>query len=198
MGFGAEEATTALWKTGGSGGIQPAIDAILAARDVLSGNVAPSSGVPPATATPAPAPRPAPAPPSQAQAAPSAAVAGSPSVVKSSFDLAARDNHARKEQEDRTKQVRAEQKAKKEAQLKIKQQIAEDNIIRRLTQTIRKADTLASEDLERAREEIATFLSTSRPCDELSTMRDQLANVIESRNGGTVAPAAAAPAAASA
>jgi hypothetical protein len=41
-------------------------------------------------------------------------------------------------QEELAKKVRAEQKAKREAELKIKQQMAEDKIVRRMTQILKK------------------------------------------------------------
>lgn len=56
----------------------------------------------------------------------------------------------------------------------------------------RRAHNLSFEDLQKHIDEITEFLSTSRPCDELSTIRDQLGNVIASRNAE--APALVIPA----
>lgn len=110
--------------------------------------------------------------------------ASSASKIASSFNTQARDDHARREQEELARKVKVEQAKKKDAQSKIKMQMSEDKILRRLTQTVRRADSLSTEELERARQEIADFIAASRPCDELTTIRDQLGNVIASRTEG--------------
>ena len=65
------------------------------------------------------------------------------SKLTSSFDLAAREAHQKKEMEERTRVVREEQKRKKEHEKKVKQQIEEDKMIRKMKPVAGRAKTLS-------------------------------------------------------
>lgn len=105
--------------------------------------------------------------------------------ITSSFDIAARDAHRVKEMEvkrrgagsvlgvrispaadcphacaqERTRVVREEQKRKKEHQKKVKQQLEEDKMIRKLKPILAKVRTLSADELRMHAEAITAFVA---------------------------------------
>jgi hypothetical protein len=61
--------------------------------------------------------------------------------------------------QERTRVVREEQTRKKEHQKKVKQQLEEDKIIRKLKPILAKASTLPADELRRHAESITAFVA---------------------------------------
>ncbi len=87
----------------------------------------------------------------------------------------AREVHQEKEMEERTLLVRAEQKRKKEHEKKVKQQLEEDRMIRKLKPIVRRAKNLSVDELRAHVEAIETFVAENgRPSDILADLLETL------------------------
>lgn len=89
--------------------------------------------------------------------------------------------HQKKEMEDRTLLVRAEQKRKKEDEKKVKQQLEEDRMIRKMKPIVSKVKTLSVDELRAHVEAIETFVAENgRP------KSDILADLLEALKVHTI------------
>jgi len=179
MGFAEAEAQTALERTDNRS-LEVAIDFIMNNPTPAGSGSAPAAA---AHCTPALAPTPVPVLPDQEK-------------IKSSFDIAAREAHKKREMEERTRVVREEQKRKKEHEKKVKQQLEEDKMLRKMKPVVARVNTLSVHELKEYAEAITTFLSQNgRACDELAELKTRLLaaiQTVEKTQGGSNSPAAAA------
>jgi hypothetical protein len=116
------------------------------------------------------------------------------SKLTSSFDLAAREAHQKKEMEERTRVVREEQKRKKEHEKKVKQQLEEDKMIRKMKPVAGRAKTLSATEINEHVEAIRTFVAENgRPCDVLADLVETLkAHIVSQQTAASETPTAGA------
>ena len=193
MGFEEAASRAALERTSNRS-LEFAIDFIM--NNPSSQTVQPSSSAQPSSiAQPAPLlnePQHSQQPLFAQQTSVSAAAQKPAEKLTSSFDLAAREAHQKKEMEERTRLVREEQKRKKEHEKKVKQQLEEDKMIRKMKPVVGRAKSLSVTELNAHVEVITTFVAENgRPCDVLADLVETLkAHIVSQQAAANETPAA--------